>query len=102
MVIAERVSRKSNLGRRLVAALLNNSVDLFNQFFFGFRLIGVLGVRPDQVGEGNALALGGRGHHVGGLFLRVVGAAVGHGRAVEEIAGVVGGVVHVIELLFIP
>ena len=101
-VIAEGVRREPHLGRRRVAALFHDGVDFLRQLLLGFRLVGVLGVRADEVRERQPLALGGGNHHVGGLLLRVVGAAVGHGRAVEQVAGVVGGVVHVIELLFVP
>ncbi len=59
------------------------------------------GVRSDEVGELDSFLLEGEGHHVGGLLLDVLLAAVGHGRAIEQIAGIVGGVVQVPELLLV-
>ena len=62
-------------------------------------MVAVWSLRTHHANHPHALLRRGLLHHVGGLLLRIDFAVVGHRRSVEEVDGIVRGVVQVIELL---
>ena len=100
--VAERVGGEAALGGPERARLGGELVEAGGELFLGVGVVFVRGLRADEVLELHALGGGGRGHDVGGLFLRIEFAAVGDGRDVEEISGRGGGVVPVPEFLLPP
>src|SRR5262249_544840 len=82
-----------------VAPARRDVVEHAREFDLGVGMEAMLGLRSDQPYE--VQAFGGHVflHHVARLLLRVELAVVFDGRRVEEIGGVIGGVVKVEELL---
>ena len=71
----------------------DDAVDSPIDLVLGLGRVSVAGLGADDVDQLDAVFRECPGHHVGGLLLAIVLAAIGHGRAVEQVEGVVGAVI---------
>ena len=103
LVVAQRLGREVNVrGHRLAAgsATMLSMRRLISSLASGVYWWPALA--PMTWTSSMPSSLQGLGHHVGGLLLAVDLAAVGDGRAVEQVDGVVGAIVEMPELLLVP
>ena len=100
--IAQRERRETDAPRNRVAAAGHDRIDPPVDLFFGLRVIRMRGVGTDDVSQLHALRLQCGGHDVGRLLLPVLFAAIGHGRTIEQVYGIVGAIVDVPQLLLVP
>src|SRR5437773_12541317 len=94
LVVAQRPSPETNAARDGIAATIDDGIDAAIYLCFGLRVIGMRRFWADDVDEGHPLRLHRPRHHVGGLLLAVVLAAVGYGGTVEKVNGVVGAIIN--------
>ncbi len=101
-IVAQRPRREADLPRQRLTAAGDDAVHATVDLSFGCRGVEVLGIDTDDVLQRHAF--GGKRllHHVGGLLLRVVVAAIGDRGAVDEVDGPIVAIVEVPELFFPP
>ena len=102
LIVTQRPRRELHFVRHGIAPLRCDAVDAPVDLLFRAAFVGVRRLWSDDVRQFDSFGLQRFGHHVGSLLLSVDFAAVRHGRAVEQIRGVVCAVVEVPEFLLIP
>ena len=102
LIVAECPGGEADGARNWVASARHDAVDAAIDFFFGLRMVAMRGLRADDVDELNAFRSGSLGHHISGLFLLIDLATIGDSRAIEEVEGIVGGIVPMPDLLLVP
>ncbi len=102
LVIPQRPGGEVNrLGRR-IAAGCGQAVDPPIDLLLGGRRVFVARLGADDVDQPDPLGGECPLHLIGRLFLPILFAAIGHGRAVEQVDGIVGCVVEVPEFALVP
>ena len=101
-VVRQRPRSKAHLARVRIAAALGDGVDEPVNLDLRIGMVLVRGIGSDDVRQPHTFARHGFGHDIGGLFLNIDLAAIGHGRAVEQVDGVIIGVIQMPQLFFPP